>query len=168
MLKSDQFLISHHFFMLCQREMSANRSPGEARGRGGGSRWGEVQVRRTKRRMGNNWRSWKSKPMFTITERTNLHYRCITCLLDVITIKLISCYILFKYLHVSFKASISYPFWDFVKAAAELFGSSWWHGRWKRAENLTVPYQGIFLLLLMWLKYLVPQLSGLAPAASVS
>ena len=29
MLKSDQFLISQHFFMLCQRKMSANRSPGE-------------------------------------------------------------------------------------------------------------------------------------------
>lgn len=40
-----------------------------------------------------------------------------------------------------------------------------WHSRWKRAENLTVPYQGIFLLWLMWLKYLVPQSSGLAPAA---
>lgn len=40
-----------------------------------------------------------------------------------------------------------------------------WHSWWKRAENLTVPYQGIFLLWLMWLKYLVPQSSGLAPAA---
>lgn len=40
-----------------------------------------------------------------------------------------------------------------------------WHPWWKRAENLTVPYQEVFLLVLMCLKYLVPQMSGLAPAA---
>lgn len=39
-----------------------------------------------------------------------LKYRNASRLLHVITIKLISCYILFKYLHVSFKASIPYPF----------------------------------------------------------
>lgn len=40
-----------------------------------------------------------------------------------------------------------------------------WHPWWKWAENLTVPYQEVFLLVLMRLKYLVPQMSGLAPAA---
>lgn len=40
-----------------------------------------------------------------------------------------------------------------------------WHPWWKWAENLAVPYQEVFLLVLMCLKYLVPQMSGLAPAA---
>lgn len=40
-----------------------------------------------------------------------------------------------------------------------------WYPWWKWAENLTVPFQEVFLLVLMRLKYLVPQMSGLAPAA---
>lgn len=126
MLKSDQFLISHHFFMLCQRKMSANKNPGEARGRrkGGGSvfaadegREGEENGEERRMAESETIERAANTDQRVQSQRVNkmVFYIIAAQMQECITSQLIYNNILLKCPHVSFNASVPYSF-GFTKA----------------------------------------------------